>query len=87
MKPFEVKAPPGLLGMVVDTPYGGGVPVVRAIKPDSILTGKVLIGDRLISVDREDVTKMSAFEVSNLISLKQNQQRVLVFVRLSTGRV
>lgn len=85
-KPFEVRAPPGLLGMVIDTP-NGGVPVVRAIKPDSILTGRVLIGDRLISVDHQDVTSMSALEVSNLISVRSNRQRLLVFVRLANNKV
>jgi C-terminal processing protease CtpA/Prc len=69
------------LCQVVDTP-NGGVPVVRAIKPDSVLTGRVQVGDRLISVDHQDVTSMSALEVSSLISLKQNSPRLLVFVRL-----
>jgi hypothetical protein len=82
VKPFEVRAPPGKLGMVVDTP-NGGVPVVRAIKPDSALSGSVQVGDRLISVDHINVTSMSALEVSNLISLKQNQQRLLIFCRLA----
>lgn len=81
-RPFEVQAPPGLLGMVVDTPSNTGIPVVRAIKPDSVLAGQIQIGDRLIAVDHQDVTKMSAMEVSNLISLKQNHARVLVFVRV-----
>jgi hypothetical protein len=85
-KPFEVRAPPGLLGMVIDTP-NGGVPVVRAIKPDSILTGRVQIGDRLISVDHQDVTSMSALEVSNLISVRSNRQRLLAFVRLANSKV
>ena len=78
-KPFEVRAPPGMLGMVIDTP-NGGVPVVRAIKPDSVLTDRVVIGDRLISVDHQDVTSMSALEVSNLISVKSNRQRLKLCV-------
>jgi hypothetical protein len=82
VKPFEVRAPPGKLGMVVDTP-NGGVPVVRAIKSDSVLSGSVQVGDRLISVDHRDVTNMNALEVSSLISLKQHQTRLLIFCRLS----
>ena len=81
VKPFEIRAPPGKLGMVVDTP-NGGVPVVRAIRPDSVLHGNVLVGDRLISVDNKDVTNLTALEVSSLISLKQHQHRLLVFCRL-----
>lgn len=67
--------------MVVDTP-NGSVPVVRAIKPESILVGQVQIGDRLIAVDQQDVTRMTAIDVSNMVSLRQNKTRVMVFVRL-----
>lgn len=79
-KPFQIHAPPGLLGMVIDTP-GGGVPVVRAIKSSSALCESVMVGDRLIAVDHIDVTNMSAVEVSSLISTKSHLHRLLVFVR------
>jgi hypothetical protein len=81
---FAVDVPPGKLGMVIDTP-NGGVPVVHAIKPESILANKVHVGDRLVSVDDEDVTSMTAVQVSKLISIKSEQQRILVFIR--KGRV
>ena len=82
VQPFEVRVPSGKLGMVVDTP-NGGVPVVRAIRPDSVLHGTVLVGDRLISVDNKDVTNLTALEVSSLISLKKDQpERLMVFCRL-----
>lgn len=80
---FSVRAPPGLLGMIVASSKTGGVPVVQNIKEDSVLRGRVLIGDRLISVDNEDVSTMATLEVSRLISSKQNQQRTLVFVRIA----
>lgn len=77
---FEVTVPPGKLGMVIDTP-NGGVPVVHAIKSESILSNRVKVGDRLVAVDEEDVTAMTAVQVSKLISLKSDQERVLSFVR------
>jgi len=79
----DVVVPPGKLGMVIDTP-NGGVPVVHAIKSESVLADRVHVGDRLISVDGEDVTGMTAVQVSKLISLKSDQQRLLVFVRNRT---
>jgi hypothetical protein len=79
-KKFEVHVPPGKLGMVIDTP-NGGVPIVHAIKPESVLADKVVVGDRLISVDGEDVTSMTAVQVSKLISVKSNEDRILKFVR------
>lgn len=77
---FEVEVPPGKLGMVIDTP-NGGVPVVHALKAESALSAKVKVGDRLVAVDGDDVTCMSAVQVSKLISLKSDQRRVLAFVR------
>jgi len=76
----EVEAPPGQLGIVIDTP-NGDIPEIHAIKNDSALFGSVVVGDQLLSVDEEDVTSMSAVEVSSLISGKSKQSRLLVFYR------
>jgi hypothetical protein len=78
---FEVVVPPGKLGIVMDNSPSSGTPMVYAVKPNSVLSLDVRIGDRLISVDDEDVTIMSAIQVSKLISLKNDQERTLVFVR------
>jgi hypothetical protein len=81
VRPFEVIVPPGMLGLVIDSP-NGSVPVIRAIKPTSVLYPQVKVGDRLISVDHQNVTNMSATQVSNLITQKQHQNRTFVFCRL-----
>jgi C-terminal processing protease CtpA/Prc len=81
---FDVVAPAGKLGMVIDTP-NGGLPVVHAIKDTSVLADSVCVGDRLLSVDGEDCTEMTAMQVSKLISLKSEKPaRVLVFARSHT---
>lgn len=83
---INVRAPPGKLGMVIDTP-SGGMPVVHAIKDTSVLANEVKVGDRLLSVDGEDCTCMSAMQVSKLISQRaQNASRAFVFSR-SRGRI
>ena len=83
----EVIAPAGKLGMVIDTP-SGGVPIVHAIKESSVLAKQVQVGDRLVSVDDEDTTGMTAMQVSKLISLRaDSDSRTLVFVRTKTRRV
>ncbi|KAG7366567.1 filamentous hemagglutinin family outer membrane protein [Nitzschia inconspicua] len=82
---FDVVAPAGKLGMVIDTP-NGGVPVVHAIKETSVLSDQVQVGDRLLSVDGEDCTGMTAMQVSKLISLKSEKPaRVLVFSRSNSN--
>ena len=77
---FEVTVPPGKLGIVMDN-SPSGTPMVFAVKPESVLARDVQVGDRLLSVDQEDVTVMSAIQVSKLISLKNDQERTLVFCR------
>lgn len=80
-KLITVEAPPGKLGVVIDTPDGSG-PTVHAIKETSVLADHILIGDLLISVDDEDTTMMTAVEVSKLIGRKSaNPKRTFVFVR------
>jgi C-terminal processing protease CtpA/Prc len=78
---FAVRVPPGFLGFRVGS-KNGGVPEVQDIREDSILRGRVHIGDKLISVDQQDVSKMSGEQVSRLISSKQEYHRLLIFVRV-----
>ena len=77
---FEVTVPPGKLGIVMDN-SPSGTPMVFAVKPESVLSRDVQVGDRLLAVDQEDVTVMSAIQVSKLISLKNDQDRTLTFCR------
>jgi hypothetical protein len=78
---ISVIAPAGKLGMVVDTP-AGGVPVVHAIKETSVLSSQIKVGDRLLSVDGEDCSGLTAMQVSKLISQKaENSTRELIFSR------
>ena len=77
---FVVAAPPGKLGIVIDTPTGG-IPFVHAIKDTSVLVESVRIGDQLISVDGLDTTSLSAIQVSKLISSKAQNTRMMTFVR------
>lgn len=78
---FEVDAPAGLLGLVLETSEDG-VPVVHAIKESSCLAGQVQVGDRLVCVDDEDVTSLLASSVSRIIAAKKdNPVRHFVFTR------
>lgn len=78
---INVRAPPGKLGMVIDTP-SGGMPIVHAIKDTSVLANEVKVGDRLLSVDGEDCTGLTAMQVSKLISQRaHNPSRAFVFSR------
>jgi len=78
---IEIFAPPGKLGVVIDT-FDNGQPGVNAIRGDSVLKDKLRVGDVLIEFDGEDTTNMTALEVSRMIgSRSSNAVRKLVFVR------
>lgn len=58
--------------------------MVHALKSESTLADKIAVGDQLISVDGEDVTAMTALQVSKMIALRSDTQRTLVFSRCCT---
>ncbi|KAL7464066.1 hypothetical protein ACHAXS_004406 [Conticribra weissflogii] len=78
---LDIYAPPGKLGVVIDTP-DDGAPVVHAVKDTSPIADKVQVGDKLVAVDDEDVRAMTAIKVSKLISRKSaNASRKLTVIR------
>lgn len=77
----DIYAPPGKLGVVIDTP-DDGAPVVHAVKDSSVIADKLQVGDKLVAVDDEDVRSMTAIKVSKLISRKSaNASRKLSIIR------
>eukprot|EP00567_Pseudictyota_dubia_P004598 CAMPEP_0197442986 /NCGR_PEP_ID=MMETSP1175-20131217/8864_1 /TAXON_ID=1003142 /ORGANISM="Triceratium dubium, Strain CCMP147" /LENGTH=118 /DNA_ID=CAMNT_0042973561 /DNA_START=52 /DNA_END=408 /DNA_ORIENTATION=+ len=84
---INVYAPPGRLGVVIDTP-DDGPPVVHAIRDSSAIADQLRVGDKLLSVDDEDVTSMTAIKVSKLITMKNaNPTRKLSFIRTINNSV
>ena len=82
VKPFIIEAAPGVkLGMVIESETKVGLPYVRAVRSDSEFRNQVQEGDLVISVNRHDVTNLTAMAVSELISAKQFEHRTLVFGR------
>lgn len=84
---FELIAPPGMLGIIVESPDQSG-PKVHGIKVTSPFYGQVSMGDKLIAVDGEDTTNMSAIRASKLISYKSSQKvRRLLFKKRDQSSV
>jgi hypothetical protein len=78
---YSVTAPPGLLGLILESSNLDGRPTVNSIKPFSALANQVQVSDRLVLVDKEDVSTMTASKVSQLIASKQHKARTLTFRR------
>jgi len=78
---FEVNAPPGNLGLVLDSSKDG-VPVILSVSKSSPLQGQVYTGDRLLSMDGRDMTMVMPQTVTRVInSKKSNPRRTFVFAR------
>jgi C-terminal processing protease CtpA/Prc len=76
-----IDAPPGKLGVVIDTP-DDGAPIVHAVKDSSVIAHLIQVGDKLEAVDEVTVRSMSASKVSQLISRRRaNPSRKLTVVR------
>lgn len=78
---FDVVVPPGVLGLILESNADDGRPTVYNIKPNSILSSIIKVGDRIESVDGEYMATMKACDVSRVIAHKQDHVRVLVFSR------
>eukprot|EP00934_Nitzschia_sp_Nitz4_P003745 Nitzschia sp. Nitz4//scaffold52_size167869//58145//59869//NITZ4_002271-RA/size167869-processed-gene-0.159-mRNA-1//-1//CDS//3329554020//3735//frame0 len=80
----EVLAPPGKLGLVIDTTVEG--PVVHRVNDGSALKGQVNPGDIIVSIDNVDTKAMSASAITNLMVKTANKQRKLVLVDNSRNK-
>jgi C-terminal processing protease CtpA/Prc len=84
---FDVIAPEGLLGLILETSIDDGRPMVFSIKPSSPLAHILKVGDRLIALDGIDVSKLRASDASRMIAEKKDRTRQLVFSRLVKANV
>lgn len=77
----EVVAPSGKLGILLANKVGTQGPThVSAVRSESVLAGKVHVGDRFVSIDGEDVSRMNSREITSIMARKAEFQRVIVFV-------
>lgn len=71
----EVVAPPGKLGIVVDTSMEG--PVVNQVLPTSPLKNKLKEGDVILSINGQDTRAMEGSEITEIMIKTANENRTL----------
>jgi len=74
----EVIAPPGKLGIVVDTSMNG--PVVVRVKATSPLIESVYEGDIIVAIDNVDTRAMTATSITKLMGKTKDRERKLSMV-------
>ena len=75
----ECFAPPGKLGVAIDTVSGH--PVVHRVREDSPLSGVLRRLDVIIAVDEVDTTNMNAADVTSLVAKRMDATRKIRFLR------
>lgn len=75
----ECFAPPGKLGIAIDTIKGQ--PVVHRVREESPLSGVLRRLDIIVGVDDIDTSKMSAADVTTLMARKMDQRRKITYMR------
>lgn len=73
-----IVAPPGKLGIVIDTTIDG--PVVFKVNPGSPLEGHLFPGDIIIAIDGVETRAMSAMEITSLMVKTANQARNMLVI-------
>jgi C-terminal processing protease CtpA/Prc len=68
---YDVFAPPGPIGIVVDTTKKGCI--VHSLKKSSPMQGLINPGDLIIALDDFDVRKMNAASLTKLMAKKSKQ--------------
>jgi hypothetical protein len=83
LNPITVVAPPGKLGILLSNNKAGGVSPtpthVSAVRSESVLAGKVQVGDQLMKIDGEDVSRCNSKQIMAIMAGKSELERVLEF--------
>lgn len=78
-KLFDVYAPPGPLGIIIDTTPEG--PMIHSLKPTSQLSGLVNPGDLIVGLDGVDTRNMTAATFTRLMAKRSQGERKITLLK------
>lgn len=76
---FDVYAPPGPLGIIIDTTPEG--PMIHSLKPTSQLLGLVNPGDLIVGLDGVDTRNMTAATFTRLMAKRSQGERKITLLK------
>lgn len=77
---FDINIPPGVIGLVIDL-IDDGWPVIRFVKKESSVANRVAVGDRIISIDGDDMRNMTYSSVSTILNQYCELERTMTVMR------
>lgn len=78
-KLFDIFAPPGPLGIIIDTTPEG--PMIHSLKPTSQLAGMVSPGDLIVGLDGVDTRNMTAATFTRLMAKRSHGERQMTLLK------
>jgi len=78
-KLFDVYAPPGPLGIIIDTTPEG--PMIHSLKPTSQLSGLVSPGDLIVGLDGVDTRNMTVATFTRLMAKRSQGERKITLLK------
>ena len=84
---IAIVAPAGKLGVIVASNPGSGLAYVSEINDFSPIKNEIRVGDQILEVDGEDVSKMKAIHISMLIGSKSKNFERVITVSRDGGRL
>jgi len=82
---IDIIVPAGKLGLIIDSPPRGGPAYVSEISEASPLRGKIHLGDKVVAIDGEKVSKMKAVDISMFLASKSRARERRITVLRETN--
>jgi len=82
---ISVVAPPGKLGIILANKADSKGTVVSGVRTSSVLAEKISPGDRIVSIDGEDVSRMTVSEITTIMARKSEFERMLTILTTPKG--
>jgi len=76
---YDVYAPPGPLGIIIDTTPEG--PTIHSLRPKSQLVGLVSPGDSIVELDGVNTRNMTAATFTGLMAEKSESERKITLLK------
>eukprot|EP00978_Attheya_sp_CCMP212_P049365 scaffold654921_cov118-Attheya_sp.AAC.1 len=76
----ELVAPPGKLGIILANRSDGRGTVVSEVRESSPLKGNILQGDRIITINEQDVSEKNVTQITSIMTRTLSQERRITLV-------
>jgi len=85
---MRISVPPGKLGVILANRVDQAGTLVSDVREHSPIFGKIMVGDKIVKIDGEDVSRLTVSEITSIMAQKAQYARILTVIggrkRMST---